>query len=350
MSPHAPVDPPPPTYDAVVLVSFGGPNGPEDVLPFLRNVTSGKNIPDARLEQVGTHYALFGGRSPINAQNLALLDALRPTLVERSITVPVEWANRNWHPLFPEVLGRLAGGGARRVLALGTSAYPSYSGCRQYREDLALGAPGGLEVDLVAPYAQQDGFLAAQRDIIAAARAEMVSRGGSGDPYVVFVTHSLPVAMADASGPVAEHGEGGAYVTSHLRLIERLVADLGLRGADLAYCSRSGPPHQAWLEPDVNDHLQALAGRGEKDVLVVPLGFTSDHMEVVYDLDVEARATAGRLGMRMVRAATVGTHPAFVGMLADQVEAAFAGPGALCGRGRLGGPDCCGGGRPRRSG
>lgn len=321
-------------YDAVLLLSFGGPERQEDVVPFLRNVTRGRDIPDERLEVVGGHYRLFGGRSPLNDQNRALLAALRAELDARGLTVPLVWGNRNWAPYLADVLADLAAGGARRVLALTTSAYPSYSGCRQYLEDIARHCPPGLTVDKVLPFAPDDGFVAANLDAVATARADLVG-AGHPDPYVLFVTHSIPLSMARTSGPAGsperEGHPGGAYVSVLERVAERILAGLEAGGGarpehGIAYCSRSGPPAVPWLEPDVNDALRTLAARGVEAVVVAPIGFVSDHMEVVYDLDVEAAATARELGLAMGRAATAGTHPAFVAGLVDRLVATAAGP------------------------
>jgi ferrochelatase len=307
-------------YDAVLLLSFGGPEGPADVMPFLRNVTRGRGVPDERLAAVAEHYHGFGGRSPINDQNRALLAALRQELAGRGAHLPVHWGNRNWAPFVTDALRAAHEDGARRVLTVVTSAFPSYSGCRQYREDLAgalgeLAAEGrSLELDKVRHYGNHPGFVEPVTDAV----VEAARRVPAGSP-VVFVTHSVPVAMAESAGP-----EGGAYVDAQLDTCRVVVAragdELG-RALDwaLVYCSRSGPPSQPWLEPDVNDHLTALAAAGAPGVVVVPVGFVSDHMEVVHDLDTEAAATAERLGLPFARAATAGTAPAFVAGLADLV-------------------------------
>ena len=304
-------------YDAVLLVSFGGPDGPDDVLPFLRNATRGRGIPDARLAQVGAHYALFGGRSPINARNAELAAALGAELAARGAGAPVVVGNRNWHPFLAEALRGLADRGARRVLCLITAAYASYSGCRQYREDLAGAlAEIGVEVELakIGPYAETAGFVAANADALVAACAQV-----GGRPQVLFVTHSLPLAMDAAAGPGPAEG---TYRAQHLRVAARVVEAarerLGFEPAwDLAFCSRSGPPQVPWLEPDVNDRLRALAAAGASEVVVAPIGFISDHLEVAYDLDTEAAATASEVGLRFARAATAGIHAAFVAALAD---------------------------------
>lgn len=317
-------------YDALLLCSFGGPNAPQDVLPFLRNVTRGKNIPEERLVQVGAHYDHFGGRSPINTQNLALLEALRAELARRGIDLPIAWGNRNWEPYTTRALADLRAQGARRVLALVTSAYGSYSGCRQYREHLAASlaeladqtgddvTPGTvLAVDKLRHYANHPGFVRANADAVVEAYAEL-GDAGSAAP-LVFVTHSIPIAMEEASGV-----QQPSYRSQHLDVAALVAAEVGQRigrpvERRLAYCSRSGPPHQPWLEPDVNDLLGELAGAGTRSVVLSPIGFVSDHMEVAYDLDVEAIETARRLGLTVVRAGTVSTRPAFVSGLVDLV-------------------------------
>ncbi|WP_098465372.1 ferrochelatase [Isoptericola jiangsuensis] len=315
-------------YDALLLYSFGGPNKPEDVVPFLRNVTVGKGIPDSRLEEVGEHYYGFGGKSPINEQNLALKAALEAELARRGLDLPVVWGNRNWEPYTTDAIDELERLGAQRAVALVTSAYSSYSGCRQYREDLAvvlekrgqLDADGstGVQFDKIRSYFNHPGFVQANLDAVADGFAELVAKGG--DPRaarLVFVTHSIPDTMEAASR--LSHA---TYSAQHLDVARTVVAGLAERlghdvAWDLAYCSRSGPPSQPWLEPDVNDHLEALAGEGVTDVVMAPIGFVSDHMEVAYDLDTEAMATAAELGMTAVRAGTVGTREPFVRALVD---------------------------------
>jgi ferrochelatase len=313
-------------YDAVLLMSFGGPDRPADVMPFLENVTRGRGIPRERLEEVAEHYLHLGGRSPINGQNRALLAALTAELRRRGEDLPVLWGNRNWDPYLTDVLRDAHGAGIRRLVMVTTSAYASYSGCRQYREDvaaalLALDAEGRfadgrvLEVDRVRHYCNHPGFVAAMTDAVAAALRALPA--GLGDTArVVFVTHSIPDAMDEVSGPA-----GHAYLAQHRDAAQAVLAGLGgpPRAWDLAFCSRSGPPGQPWLEPDVNDHLRALAADGVPAAVLVPIGFVSDHMEVAFDLDTEALATAAELGLAVVRAATVGTDPRFVAGLADLV-------------------------------
>jgi ferrochelatase len=306
-------------YDALLLVSFGGPEKPEDVVPFLENVTRGRGIPRERLEEVGEHYFLFGGRSPINDQNRELLAAIREDLRSAGISIPVYWGNRNWDPYLTDTLREMTADGVRRAACLVTSAYSSYSGCRQYRENLAdavAAVEGSPRLDRLRHYFNHPGFVEPMVDATLAALAEL-DDDVRHDAHLVFVTHSVPVSMNDASGP-----DGGAYVAQHRSVAEvigeRVRQETGHRyAAELVYCSRSGAPHVPWLEPDVNDHLDELAGRGVRGVVVVPIGFVSDHMEVVYDLDTEARATAEKLGLGYVRAATAGVDPRFVAMARD---------------------------------
>ncbi|MFS0704556.1 ferrochelatase [Cellulomonas sp. 179-A 9B4 NHS] len=317
-------------YDAVLLFSFGGPNGPDDVLPFLRNVTAGKNIPDERLAEVAEHYHHFGGRSPINEQNLALRAALRAELDRRGLTTPVLWGNRNWEPYTTQALEEARDLGAQRVLALVTSAYSSYSGCRQYRENLwaaledlgtqdaATEGRAPLAVDKVRSYFNHPGFVAANVDAVVEAYGRLQAEHPDAPwPRLVFVTHSIPDTMEEAS-VVA----GASYAEQHLDVARSVVAAAAERLGravewDLAYCSRSGPPSQPWLEPDVNDHLEALHAAGTTSVVLSPIGFVSDHMEVAFDLDTEALETAQELGMAAVRADSVGTREPFVRGLVD---------------------------------
>lgn len=317
-------------YDAVLLFSFGGPNGPDDVLPFLRNVTAGKNIPDERLAEVAEHYHHFGGRSPINEQNLALQSALHAELERRGLATPVLWGNRNWEPYTAEALAEARQLGARRVLALVTSAYSSYSGCRQYRENLwaaledlgtqdaATEGEPPLAVDKVRSYFNHPGFVAANVDAVVEAYGRLqAEQPDAAWPRLVFVTHSIPDTMEEAS-VVA----GASYAEQHRDVARSVSAAAAERLGrevewDLVYCSRSGPPSQPWLEPDVNDHLEALHAAGTTSVVLAPIGFVSDHMEVAFDLDTEALETAQELGMAAVRADSVGTREPFVRGLVD---------------------------------
>ena len=316
-----PLDPPP--VDSLLLVSFGGPEAPEDVLPFLSNVTRGRGIPAARLEEVGRHYLdVFGGVSPINAQARALKAALEGELARRGPDLPVYWGNRNWHPFLADAVRRMRDDGRRHALAVVTSAFPSYSGCRQYREDwfrareeVGTGAP---LISKLRHYWAEDGFLAPMARNVAATRPAPGAR-------LVFTAHSIPVGMAESSGPPDARG---AYVTALRQAAAGVVARLdGDWEWDLVFQSRSGPPSVPWLEPDVGDHLVALHAQGVREAVMVPIGFTSDHVEVLYDLDRQAQEqVAGLDGFVAKRAATVGTDPQFVAMLRDLVAERLTSP------------------------
>ncbi len=339
-------------YDAFVLVSFGGPEGTADVIPFLHNVTAGRRVPQYRLEQVAEHYDRFGGVSPINQQCRDLIAAIEKDFAARGVALPVYWGNRNWHPSLRDTLATMAADGVGRALAFVTSAYSSFSGCRQYLGDIdaarrAAGS-GAPEVDKLRQYFNHPGYIgsfaAAASAAIASLPAGLLAASGptagtpAGDEVdLVFTAHSIPAAMADAAGPA-----GGAYQAQLAETARLVAAQLGWRRPwRLAYSSRSGPPSQPWLEPDVNDLLADLAAGGSRAVVVVPIGFVSDHMEVKFDLDVEAAETARRLGLAYVRAATPGTDPRFVSMITDLVVERLDGTAPLS-LGSLGaGPDAC---------
>jgi ferrochelatase len=312
-------------YDGILLMSFGGPEKPDDVMPFLRTVTAGRGIPDERLTAVAEHYYSFGGKSPINDQNRALLSALRSELDRREIATPLLWGNRNFDPFVTDTLRQAHNDGMRRVVAIVTSAYTCYSSCRQYREDLAaavqaLGDEGReIEVDKVRPYFNHPGFSRANARLLTEAVRAL---GGRSDDEValVYVTHSISDGMDDTSGP--GDGEGNAYRRQHEALAAAITEEVNAtlsRDLDheLVYCSRSGSPTQPWLEPDVNDALRAMAANGVRTVVVAPIGFISDHMEVRFDLDTEAARTAATVGLEMVRVPTVGTDAEFVSGLVD---------------------------------
>jgi ferrochelatase len=307
-------------YEAVLLVSFGGPEGPEDVMPFLRNVTRGRGIPAERLAEVGQHYLQFGGRSPINDQCRSLLAALRTELQGRGLPVPLYWGNRNWNPYLTDEFRVIQQAGHRRVLAIVTSAYPSYSSCRQYRENLFDAAQGTqVQIDRIRHYANHPGFMTASVEACLKALEALGEK--ADDARLVFVTHSIPMVMAETAGPMPR-SRRGAYVDWHAAVASEVTHSVTeQRGhayeSDLVYCSRSGPASQPWLEPDINDHLRLLAASGVPAVVAVPIGFVSDHMEVIFDLDTEAAATASECGIAFARAATAGNHPAFVGGLVD---------------------------------
>lgn len=304
-------------YDAILIVSFGGPEAPEEVVPFLENVTRGRGIPRERLEQVGAHYHLFGGKSPINDQCRALIEALKAELESSSIDLPVYWGNRNWAPMLTDTVQQMADDGIETAIAFVTSATSSYSGCHQYREDIERAR---AEVGEAAPvihkirqYYDHPGFIEPMIDNVAAALDRLGPNGD--DARLVFTAHSIPLSMSSTSDYEAQ-----------LREASRLVADAAGRTSsqredfDLVWQSRSGPPQVPWLEPDINDHLEALHGAGTPAVVVVPIGFISDHMEVMFDLDTEAKATAERLQLPFARAGTVGTDPRFVRAIIELVE------------------------------
>ncbi|MFE4060393.1 ferrochelatase [Streptomyces sp. NPDC059096] len=317
-------------YDALLLLSFGGPEGPDDVVPFLENVTRGRGIPRERLKEVGQHYFLFGGVSPINEQNRVLLDALRKDFAGHGLDLPVYWGNRNWAPYLTDTLREMAADGRRRIAVLATSAYASYSGCRQYREDLAAAlvtlAGEGIEpprVDKLRHYFNHPGFLDPMIDGVLASLADLPEDVREG-AHLAFTTHSIPTAAADTSGPAEGHGDGGAYVAQHLDVARLVVAavreETGIAYPwRLVYQSRSGAPHIPWLEPDICDHLETLSGENVPAVVMAPIGFVSDHMEVLYDLDTEATAKAAELGLPVRRSATVGADPRFAAAVRDLV-------------------------------
>jgi ferrochelatase len=331
-------------YDAILLAGFGGPEGQDDVIPFLRNVTRGRGIPDERLEEVAHHYRHFGGVSPINAQNRALKAALEAELARRNISLPVYWGNRNWAPYLDEAVTEAAAAGRTNLLGLATSAYSSFSSCRQYREDFArvlvdTGLSGTVTIDKVRQFFDHPGFVQPFIDGVRDAIAGFLDGGTPPEAVrVLFSTHSIPTADAERSGPREgdpnhrELGVGGAYAAQHLAVAEVVMASVAAQipsasrvGWDLVYQSRSGPPTQPWLEPDVNDVIAELPGAGVEAVAIVPLGFMSDHMEVLWDLDTEAMDAATEVGIRAVRTPTPGVDPAFVAGLVDLVEERLAG-------------------------
>jgi ferrochelatase len=295
-------------YDSILVVSFGGPEKPEDVMPFLENVTRGRGIPAERLREVAEHYYHFGGKSPINDQCRELIAALRPELSAHSINLPIYWGNRNWHPFLADTLRQMRADGRKHALALVTSAYSSYSGCRQYRENIAAAqaevGEGAPRVDKIRVFYNHPGFVEAMTDRVQAAMKQF-PESVPGAVHFVATAHSIPCSMADTSDYVKQLKE-------NLRLVTESV---GLVNGDLVFQSRSGPPTQPWLEPDILDHLRHLHSQGVKNVLVAPIGFISDHLEVLFDLDTEALDLAEELGMHMVRVPTAGTHPAFIRML-----------------------------------
>jgi ferrochelatase len=288
-----------PPYDALLVISFGGPEKREDVIPFLENVLRGRNVPRERMLAVAEHYYHFDGRSPINDQNRALIAAL-----EKGISLPVYWGNRNWHPLLADTLRKMRDDGVRRAVAFVTSAFGSYSGCRQYIENIekarAEVGEGAPAVDKIPPFSSHPKFIQAMADRVQS-ELDQLPHG-----RLIFTAHSVPVSMSQSSPYVRELEQACAAVAAAVNRSEW----------KLAYQSRSGAPGQPWLEPDVNDYLREIRA----DAVIAPIGFLSDHMEVIYDLDTEARALCVELGIRMARAGTVGTHPAMIEMIAELIE------------------------------
>jgi ferrochelatase len=318
-----------PVYDALLLVSFGGPERRKDVLPFLENVLRGRNVPRARMLEVAEHYYHFDGKTPINAQNRALIAALDREFAQRGPRLPIYWGNRNWHPLLPDTVRKMEADGVRSALAFVTSAFSSYSGCRQYRENLEQALESSkVQIDKLRIFFNHPGFIEAMVECCAEALDELPQA------LLIFTAHSIPLSFAQTSRYVEQ-----------LQECCRLVGEqLGRSDWRLVYQSRSGPPGQRWLEPDIGDYLRTL-GAGA-DVVIVPIGFLSDHMEVVYDLDTEARRICERIGIRMKRAATVGVRPKFVSMIRDLVLERIEGAPRLA-LGKLGPShdvcpmDCC---------
>ena len=327
-------------YDAILILSFGGPEKTEDVIPFLENVTRGRQISRERLLEVAEHYYHFGGKSPINDQNRELIAALRNELESHAISLPVYWGNRNWHPLLPDTLRQMRDDGIERALAFVTSAYSSYSGCRQYRENIAAAqmevGQRVPRVDKLRVFYNHPGFIEACADRVREAQAQFSPQERT-KVRLVATAHSIPCSMAQTSDYEKQLRETSRLVAEHTRI----------PNWSLVYQSRSGAPSQRWLEPDILDHLRTLSVEGVDNVILAPLGFTSDHMEVLYDLDTEAGALAAELQIKMVRAATAGTHPAFLRMLRELILERLS-PGAPRAATGLFGPnhdfcpeDCC---------
>ena len=318
-------------YDAILLAGFGGPEGDDDVIPFLRNVTRGRGIPEERLEEVAHHYRHFGGVSPINDQNRELKAALEAEIAARGLNLPVLWGNRNWDPYLDDALREANERGFTRLIAIATSAYSSYSSCRQYREDFAraltdTGLGGTIQIDKVRQFFDHPGFVEPFIEGVRAALDQIRAQVPGIDPAtqvrILFSTHSIPSTDARASGPQARgFGEGGAYAAQHLAVAEVVSHEAtgGTVGWDLVFQSRSGPPSMPWLEPDINDRIAELPALGVKAVVIVPLGFVSDHMEVLWDLDNEAMESSAEHGLVAVRVPTPGTHARFVSGLIDLV-------------------------------
>jgi protoporphyrin/coproporphyrin ferrochelatase len=322
-------------YEALLVVSFGGPEGVADVIPFLENVTRGRNIPRERLEEVGHHYELFGGVSPINQQNRDLVAALEVELAEHEIDLPVFFGNRNWSPYLPDVLREMRDAGVRRTLAFFTSAFSSYSGCRQYRENIfdaqATLGPDAPEVLKLRTFYNHPGFVEANADRVRHALAQIPEERRAATP-IVFTAHSIPTSMAEQ-----------CRYADQLAETSRLVAEaVGAPSYSVVFQSRSGSPHMPWLEPDVCDFLRGLRADGATDVVVSPVGFVSDHIEVLYDLDVEAAELCREIGLNMVRAGTAGVHPAYVSMIRELIQERHDGTVKKRVVGRFGpSPDVC---------
>ena len=315
-------------YDALLIVSFGGPEGMADVIPFLENVLRGRNVPRERMLSVARHYELFGGVSPINQQNRNLIAALEKELDQNGPQLPIYWGNRNWHPLLPETLRQMATDGIRNALAFVTSGYSSYSSCRQYLQNIsdaqsAVG-PGAPRVEKLRVFYKHPLFIEANVDHIGSALNQLDDPSSA---HLVFTAHSIPESMAVNCEYTSQLGHTGALV----------AREFPGHQWHLVYQSRSGSPMQPWLGPDVCDHLRRLRDEDVTNVVIAPIGFVSDHMEVVYDLDVEARRVADEIGLKMVRAQTAGTHPSFVKMIRELVMERITGevPPNLCA------PDCC---------
>jgi ferrochelatase len=350
-------------FDAFLLLSFGGPEGLDDVLPFLRNVTRGRGVPDERLAAVAEHYQHFHGVSPINARNRELIAALRAEFDAAGIGLPIYWGNRNWKPYVADAVRQMRDDGIRRALVLATSATGGFSSCRQYRNDVAqaraVSGDGAPELLKLRHFFDHPGFVAANADAARAALATLPA-AERDTARLVFTAHSIPVAMNETAGPADgfpaagdaarnDAAAGGRLYERQQRDTARLVAEQ-VRGPgaafDLVWQSRSGPPQVAWLEPDINDHLRSLAAGGVRAVVICPTGFVSDHLEVLWDLDTEARQTAADLGIACARAATAGTHPAFVAAVRElvQEQLSAAAPRSLGSLGLCGltcPADCC---------
>ena len=302
-------------FDALLVVSFGGPEKPDDVIPFLENVLRGKPVPRERLLEVAEHYHHFNGVSPINAQVRDFIAALRGELTRTGIQLPIYWGNRNWHPMLAETLGQMKRDGIQRALAFVTSAYSSYSGCRQYRENIEQArqevGPGAPQVDKIRVFYNHPGFIAANVDRIKVAFEQLPSEKRS-NAKVAFTAHSIPLSMSTNCNYVKQIEETCRLIAAELKISSdqwRLV-----------YQSRSGRPGDPWLEPDIGDYIRELSSTGTKSMVIAPVGFLSDHMEILFDLDEEAQAISHEVGIEMARAETPGTHPAFVACIRELIE------------------------------
>lgn len=302
-------------YQAILFLSFGGPDKPEDVIPFLENVLRGRYVPKERMREVAEHYFQFGGKSPINEQNLALIAAIRRELDANGLgELPIYFGNRNWHPLLGDTVAQMTADGVKRALCFVTSSFSSYSGCRQYRENIlaarAAVGPSAPEIDKIRVWYNHPLFIEAMADRVREALAGLPAEERES-ALIAFTAHSIPMAMAVSS----------EYVKQLQESCRLVAAAVGGHAYELVYQSRSGPPQQPWLEPDIGDFIRSRAAGGRKEALVVtPIGFVSDHMEILFDLDEEARQLCNELGIPMARALSVGTHPSFVRMVRLLIE------------------------------
>jgi ferrochelatase len=337
-------------YNGILIVGFGGPEKRDDVIPFLENVTRGRNIPRERLLEVAEHYYHFGGKSPLNDQVRALISTLKIELERRRILLPIYWGNRNWHPFLADTLREMADAGVRRGLGLILAAYSSYSSCRQYLENISAAAavvgPGAPAIDKIRAFYNHPAFIAANADRLREGLAKIAAERRDA-AHVAFTAHSIPVSMAKCCRYEEQLNETCRLVCEQLSIPDSRF--------NLVYQSRSGRPGDPWLGPDICDHLADLSSLDVADVAVMPIGFLSDHLEVLYDLDVEAAEKSRELGLNMIRAATVGTHPEFVAMLADLIQERLDDAVPRQATGRFGPnpdvcpPDCCPAPAPRPS-
>jgi ferrochelatase len=306
------------TYDAFLLVSFGGPEGMSDVIPFLKNVLQGKNVPEERMHAVAHHYELFNGISPINEQNRQLIAALKPKIQLAGPKLPIYWGNRNWHPLLTDTIQQMTADGIKKAIAFVTSAYSSYSSCRQYLENieqarLAVGA-NTPQIDKIPSFYNHPGFIAANADQLSIVLNTLAQQRRQ-KAKVIFTAHSIPLSMA----------QGCHYAEQLNETCQLIITKANITNQwQLAFQSRSGPPSQPWLEPDINDCLKHLAQEGNDDVVIAPVGFVSDHMEIIYDLDTEAKKLCETLGINYTRAKTANCHPEFIDMICELVEEQIA--------------------------
>ena len=307
---HQPMMPAQP-YDALLVVSFGGPEQRDDIIPFLENVLRGKNVPRERMLEVAEHYRHFGGKSPINPQVRALIAALENDFAAHGVQLPVYWGNRNWHPMLADTVRQMVSDGVHKALAFATSAFGSYSGCRQYLEDIerarAAVGPAAPEIHKLPTFHNRPEFIRAMADRVRTALDSLPEERRAA-AVLVYTAHSVPLAMAGTSPYVEQLQES-------CRLVSQTVG----RDGTLVYQSRSGPPSQPWLEPDVLQHIRQLHAAGTREIVLAPIGFLSDHMEVVYDLDTEAAELCREIGVHLTRASTVGVHPGFIAMLRKMV-------------------------------